>query len=437
VQKNIVGNAIIKGLSIILSLLIIPMTIGYVSEYDYGIWIALSSVIGWLSYFDIGVNNGLRNKLTEAISQGNIALARQYVSTTYAILICIFLPILVVFILVSGLIDWYSVFSIAREQVQGLASLLIIIVAFVCIRSVLSTIIIILLAYQKTAQSSLIAFTEQLASFILIAVLVKFTDGSLFNLCFVFCIAPLSILFVASLCLFRGKYKAISPSIKSINWELKNKLFNMGIKFFIIQIAGIIQFQTTSFIILKFFGATDVTAYNIAFKYFNIMYMCWALTLSPLWNAITEAKTKKDYHWITTCVRQYQKLFALFFIGAMIMLFCSQFFYNIWLGNKIAPIPFSLSLVIAIYVISLTWGSLYVQVLNGLGALKVQYIASIISPIIFLLICYILITQFQLGVIAVVVASIIANFNGIILAPYQYYVLVSNREPRSIWSKTE
>lgn len=437
VQKNIVGNAVVKGMSIILSLLIIPLTIGYVSEYDYGIWITLSSVIGWLSYFDVGVNNGLRNKLTEAISQGNMVLAKQYVSTTYAILTCIFIPILIVFTASAGYINWYSFFSLDSTLVHGLTYLLIIIVSFVCIRSILSTILIILFAVQKAAMSSLISFFEQLASFIAIAILVKFTNGSLFNLCFVFCLAPLIILLLSSILLFRGKYKAIAPSIKNINWSLKNKLFNMGVKFFVIQIAGIIQFQTTSFIILKFFGALDVTAYNIAFKYFNIIYMCWALTLSPLWNAITEAKAKKENKWISTCVKHYKRLFIVFLCGAFIMLICSQLFYHLWLGDRIAPIPFKLSMVICIYVITLTWGSLYVQVLNGLGALKIQFVSSVISPLVFLTVCYILITQFHLGVISVVIASILANFNGIVLAPYQYHILIANKKPNSIWSKTE
>ena len=98
VKRNIAGNIIVKGISIVLSLIIVPLTLGYVSEYNYGIWISLSSVIGWLTYFDIGINNGLRNKLTYALSQNNITLGRKLVSTTYAILIIIFGSILAIFL---------------------------------------------------------------------------------------------------------------------------------------------------------------------------------------------------------------------------------------------------------------------------------------------------------------------------------------------------
>lgn len=437
VQKNIVGNAIIKGLSIILSLLIIPLTIGYVSEYDYGIWIALSSVIGWLSYFDIGVNNGLRNKLTEAISRSDYYLAKKYVSTTYAILFLIFVPLFLLFVLLYKFINWYDVFSIDAESVHYLPELMVIIVGFVCLRSILSTVNIILLANQRTAQSGLVNFLEQLGSFGCIAILVKYTSGSLFNLCLVFCVVPLIILATASIIMFAKRYKDIRPSIKTIDWSLKAKLFNMGIKFFIIQIAGLIQFQTTSFIILKYYGASDVTAYNIAFKYFNIIYMCWGLTLSPLWNAITEAKVKNDFNWIRQCVKRYRQLFIVFLLGGVVMLSLSSVFYKIWLGDRIAPIPFSLSLVICLYVLSLTWGSLYVQILNGLGALKIQYMSSIISPILFLCLCFVLTKYLHVGVISVVISSIVANFNGIILAPIQYNIIASGKKPNSIWSTME
>lgn len=437
VQKNIIGNILVKGLSIVLSLLIIPLTIGYVSEYDYGIWIALSSVIGWLSYFDIGVNNGLRNKLTEALAVCDIKLAKKYVSTAYAILTLIFLPLFLVFFIIYKYVNWYSVFSLDYHEVSYLPELMLIIVGFVCIRSILSTISIILLSNQKTAQSGFINLMEQFGSFIFIAVLVKFTKGNLLNLCLVFCVTPLIILGIASIFFFTKRYKNISPSIRNIDWKLKKILFNMGIKFFVIQLAGLIQFQTTSFIILKFYGPIDVTAYNIAFKYFNILYMCWGLTLSPLWNAITEAKTKKDYSWIKRSVKKYKQLFLIFLIGSGLMLSLSTVFYHIWLGDKIAKIPFQLSGVICLYVISITWGSLYVQVLNGLGALRIQFIASMISPIVFLGVCFFLTKILHMGVISVVIASIIANFNGIILAPYQYHMLINRIRPNSIWCKTE
>ena len=437
VKRNIAGNIIVKGISIVLSLIIVPLTLGYVSEYNYGIWISLSSVIGWLTYFDIGINNGLRNKLTYALSQNNITLGRKLVSTTYAILIIIFGSILAIFLASFKWIDWYSFFSLQRGEVQYLSLIVIVIIGFICLRSVLNTVLIILFAYQRSAMSAFIGMLEQFAIVVAIFVLVHLTEGNLLNLCLVYCIAPLVILVIANLVMFYGTYRDIRPGIRYIDWKLKSQLFNLGLRFFIIQIAGLIQFQTVNYIILKFYGPVDVTAYNISFKYFNVLYMVWALLMAPIWSAVAEAKSKKELHWIAVTAKKYQIAFLMFFIAGGIMLALSPLVYRLWLGGRIAPIPFILSLMVWLYCMTLMFGSLYVQILNGLGALRIQFIASIISPIVFLATCALLIKGLHLGVASIVAASIIANFNGYILAPYQYHLIIRNKKPSSVWTKLD
>src|SRR5947208_15822194 len=89
-KKNIVTGFLIKGISIVISFLLVPMTIHYVNTSQYGIWLTLSSIITWMSFFDIGFTQGLRNKFGDARAQGNLLLVRIYVSTTYYYLAIIF-----------------------------------------------------------------------------------------------------------------------------------------------------------------------------------------------------------------------------------------------------------------------------------------------------------------------------------------------------------
>ena len=98
--KNIIGSLFVKGGSILISLLIVPLTINYVSTEKYGIWLTLSSIIAWFSFFDIGLGNGLKNKLAHAIANEDHNLAKIYISTTYAILailVAIFILVFFVF----------------------------------------------------------------------------------------------------------------------------------------------------------------------------------------------------------------------------------------------------------------------------------------------------------------------------------------------------
>ena len=81
-SKNVLYIAFFKFGSILSNFLLIPITINYVSSPIYGIWMTLYSIISWLSIFDIGLGNGMRNYLTEAVSKGNYKEAQSYLSTT-------------------------------------------------------------------------------------------------------------------------------------------------------------------------------------------------------------------------------------------------------------------------------------------------------------------------------------------------------------------
>ena len=98
-KKNILASFIIKGLNIAIGLVLVPLTIHYLNPTKYGIWITLSSIIGWFGFFDIGLGHGLRNRFAEALAKGEHALAKTYVSTTYAILTIVIGSVLVLFYL--------------------------------------------------------------------------------------------------------------------------------------------------------------------------------------------------------------------------------------------------------------------------------------------------------------------------------------------------
>lgn len=68
VKRNIIMSIGIKTVGVFVSLFIVPITLGYLSEEEYGIWLTLSSMLAWIVFFDIGLTNGLRNKLTEALA---------------------------------------------------------------------------------------------------------------------------------------------------------------------------------------------------------------------------------------------------------------------------------------------------------------------------------------------------------------------------------
>ena len=79
--NNILFSGLLKLIGLCTSFLIVPVTLGYLDNESYGLWMTISS-IGYLVFsFDIGLGNGMRNYLTAAISSNDYETARIYVSS--------------------------------------------------------------------------------------------------------------------------------------------------------------------------------------------------------------------------------------------------------------------------------------------------------------------------------------------------------------------
>ena len=433
-KKNILASVFIKGLSIAISLLIVPLTINYVNVSQYGIWLTLSSIVGWFSFFDIGFTKGLRNKFAEAKAKGDDDLAQIYVSTTYAVLTIIFTLIWVIFLIANYFLNWSKILNVSENMHSEIAILAAIVFTYFCLQFILRIITTIITADQQPAKASVIDVAGQVCSLIVVFILIKTTSGSLIKLGIALCAAPIIVLIGANWFFFRGIYNKYKPKISKVNFSYSKGLFNLGLIFFIIQIAGIIQYQSANIIIAQNFGTADVTSYNIVYKYFGILNMAFIIFLAPFWSASTEAYLKNDIQWIKNVIIKYIKLnVVLVFVGILMLVFSNNI-YNLWLGKGKVNISFSLSLWGFIFFNMQMYEGKYVYFLNGISALRIQFWSCVISPFLYVGAALILIRHYHMGVYALFIASVIANFNGIVLAPIQYYMIVYKNK-KGIWLK--
>ena len=423
IKKNIFYMFFIKGGSILAGLLIVPMTLSYVDSETYGVWLTLSSMVAWMSFFDIGLNQGLRNKLAECFAYDNYDLGKKYVSTAYAILILLFIPLMLILLIVTPFINWENLLNLTSVNHNELLSSICIIIGFFCINFILNTINIVLLADQRPADASLRSLIQQITSILILFILTKITKGNLVLLCLGLCVSPLLVVTLFSFTLFGKRYKLISPDIKYVDFGLTKDLLKLGVQFFIIQIAGIIQYQLVNFLIIRYYGASEVTSYNIAYKLFSVLTMVWGIFTAPLWSAVTDAYTKGEYAWIHSILNKYLIFFLIFLLAGVLLLFTSPFIYKMWIGESV-DVTFSLSFWVLLFNITMMFGSVFVSILNGVGKLKIQSIVCLISPLVFFAVSFFLIDK-GMGVYSILIGSIVANFNGVIIAPIQVLNLLN------------
>lgn len=431
-KKNIIASFFIKGLSIAISLVIVPLTIDYINPSRYGIWITLSSVVGWFNFFDIGLSQGLRNKFAEAKAKGDDEIAQIYVSTTYAILAIIFAIVWLLFLISNSFLNWSHILNVSDNMRQEVSILAVIVFTYFCLQFVLKIINTLILADQQPAKASLNQVLGQVVSLIFIVILVKTTQGSLIKLGIAFCLSPIIVLLGANIYYFRGSLKRYKPTFAKIKFRYAKGLFNLGVVFFIIQIAGIVQYETANIIIAQNFGTADVTSFNIVYKYFGMLDMVFAVFLTPFWSASTEAYMKNDVQWIKNGMKKYTRLNMLLIGVGIIMLVLSETIYSLWLGKGKVTIGYTLSFWGLIYFALTMFALKYVFFLNGINALRIQLWACIFSPIVYVGIAFLLIRYYHMGVYSLFIAAILANFNGYILSPLQYHMVI-NKNKKGIW----
>lgn len=400
-KKNIAMSFANKVIAIFLSLAIIPVTIDYLNAEQYGIWLTLSSIVAWLSFFDVGLGHGFRNRFAEAKANGDIQLARKYVSTTYFATIVIFGIVLVIFECVNPFINWASVLNISQDLNQLLSAVVSIILIGVCTSFAANVAGIMLSADQKPAISAMIVTAGQGLALFVIFLLTLLPTHDMRYIAFALSWAPVAVTLIVSLWLFTHKYKAYAPSFRLIDRSLIKNIINLGVKFFVIQVSMILIFQVVNIILSRVLGPAAVTEYNVTYKYFSITMMVFNIILSPYWSAFTDAYTKGELTWMKNIHNKLTKVWFGLSLVNILLLVCSPIAYRIWLQGSV-EIPWATSISMYIYINVLSFSTMYMILLNGTGKVFLQMVIYIICALVSIPSCVALCGHFGVpGVLAV------------------------------------
>lgn len=430
-KLNIVSLFFLRGISIVVSFIVVPITINYLNPTEYGIWLTLSSILIWIDFFDVGIGHGLRNKLSEALAKKDYELGKSYVSTAFAFFILISVCFFIILSSINQFLNWSLILNISPSLGEYISEIILWLCGLFCLRFMLRLLGVILLADQRPALDTLLNVISTLLSVIIIFILTKTTSGSLKFVAIAFSITYPIVFLIASIVLFNKRYKSISPSYKNVDVKYIKDLLGLGIKFFIIQLSVLLIFSSSNFIIIRLYGAKEVTSYNIAYKYFNIVMVIFVIIVTPMWSAFTNAYTKNDFEWIRNSVKKIQKLWYFSIILAILLVFISTFFYDFWIGETV-HVPLSLTISMAIYCIVFNLHSTFINVINGTGKIYIQTIHSIFAIIFYLPLAYVL-TKYM-GVSGVINASSIILLP-LVLMSYIQYKKITSGTANGIWNR--
>ncbi|MBW7889872.1 MAG: oligosaccharide flippase family protein [Chitinophagaceae bacterium] len=431
-KKNIVASFGIKAIGLIISLVKVPIILSYLNVDKYGVWLTIASIVDWVQYFDLGIGQGLRNKFAITLAQNDKVKARKLVSTAYYYVSIIFGLLAIILIPIVIFLNWQEILKVDSISNSELTySILLVFIMFV-FRFVFNLITMILKADQKPALADTFLPLGSIITLIIVSILGTFSKDSLFLACCAIAIPPVLTVFVANLALFNGQYKQYKPRYRFVDKTLFNEVFSLGLKFFLIQIAGLIMFSTSNIILTRIVNPTEVSLFNIARQYYGMPFLFFGIILTPFWSAITDAYARNEYDWIERVMKRLLKYSVLFSLGIILMLLFSDIAFRIWLRGKVV-IPFSISISMTILNIFYVFFSPYSNFINGVGKLNLGLRVAVIKTILFLPVAIILTKQFNAT--GLIMALLFVNSLPSSIIDVIQYKKIINRSAHGIWNR--
>ena len=379
ILKNIGVSMIMKPISMFLSFVYTPMALAFLGDKKYGIWAIVLNIISWINFFDIGIGNGLRNKLAEAVARDDKESAQKYVSTAYVGTAIISLSFCVLITLIWNVFNLSKFFNLLVED-ENSNIIIFISVFFVCVNFVLSLSKTSAYAIQQPGIISVVGTIGQLLQICFILIVSSLFHQSLFAIAVMYGIASLCDSIIVYIVVTR-KRDYLRPKIIMAKKSYMKPLFTLGMGFFVLQICSLILNTTDNLLISNLYGSESVTIYSVAYKAFYVFVQIHAIIIMPMWSAYTEAATRKDILWIKRSMKKINMVTLLLSLGVVIGIFVFEPLAAIWLHRRL-EYGKSLITIMAIYMIAQMIGNSYSSFLCGVGYIKASTIISAIGAII-------------------------------------------------------
>ena len=431
-RKNILVSFLIKGWSAVVVFLMVPVTLHCLGEYKNGVWLTISSLLLWIDNMDIGLGNGLRNKLAAHLAHGDTARARSLVSSTFAMLTFIMLPAMAVLLAIFILGDSYVFLNVSPQQVQHLDAVLMITIIFVCSTFIFKLTGNFYMGLQLPAVSNLLVALGQTLA--LIGTYAVYLSGShsLMHIALVNTAAPFLVYVLAYPYTFHYRYPHLRPSRRLVNLSEAKDVMSMGIKFFIMQISSVVLFMSANILISKLFSPAMVTPYQITYRYFSLMLVVFTVICMPFWNATTDAYERGDMQWIRNATHKLDLMTIAIAIGMVLMVAVSGFVYSLWIGDDVTIDP-KMSIAMAAYIFILIYSMRYSYFINGIGKLWLQLVFTASAAAIFIPLAY-TVVHWKHDIIWFVGVMCLVNIPGLVVNRIQFGKLISGKAS-GVWSR--
>ncbi|MEH6499668.1 MAG: oligosaccharide flippase family protein [Pseudoalteromonas distincta] len=418
-SKQVRGAALFKVGAIICTFLSVPIMIKYLGVERFGVWSTMLTMITWVMMFDLGVGNGLKNKISESLAINKPNKATEFISTAYVFIGLISALFFCILLFSVAFVPWQKVFNTNEITEDSLRTAVLLLGSFIFFNFWISLVSQIYHGLQKSSYVIFGQFVSNLLALLFVLILYYTSEASMVRIVAAYGLALIGSNIFLSTLIFRSK-KEFRPKLSYFKKSLVRPLLTLGLKFFVIQIAVIIIFMTDKIIITQLLGPAHVTSYEVVFKIFSVFTILHSLILVPVWPAYSNAYAQGDFQWIRTTLKHQILIALLLFFGAIILSWIGPQIVRLWIGVDL-EINRSLYYMLVGFIIVSVWSNVFAYFVNAVNKINIQLYASIIAAIINIPMSIYFVSHLGMGLTGIVLATTLSLSIFAIAGPIQVY----------------
>ncbi len=371
------GTAVLaRVVQIATSLVTIPLTVRYLGNERFGLWMTISSVLAMANFADFGIGNGVLNTVADAYGKNDFERIRAAISSGFAVLGAVGLLLLALFASTFSWLSWADVFRVTSAQARAEAAPALLV--FACCFALNIPFDLVQRAQLGMQQGFRMNLWQVGGS---LSGLAGVIAGIHLHAGLPLLVAALAGAPVAATTLNTFQYFVFSrpdlrPRRRFVSRQAISRIVNLGTLFFVLQLTAAVAFSADNFIIARTLGAASVPAYSIPQRMFALISTMIAMLVTPLWPAYGEAISRGDLPWVRrTLGRSLIFVFAAASVASVTLLLIAHRLLAWWIGPRISP-PFILLLGLALWTVVECCGSTVSMFLNGASIMRFQIVTA-------------------------------------------------------------
>lgn len=437
--RNVIGNYLVKGLAMLVSIIITPAYMSYFySNKLLGMWYTALSLLNWVMIFDFGIGGGIRNQLVEPLRKDDKESLGEILASGFFSIGSIVLGMLLIQQFIVETINWYPIFGLTTQDISesSLKLMVHILVIGIVIRffSVLSCHILYAMQ-QATVPSVLVLISNCLILIYLKLATPVGREADIINLSIVHAVATNIPTIIALGFVLIGPLRGVLPKYAKVKKSRIKSILGTGTSLFYLQILITLVFGVKELFITWFAGADQVVYYNVYYKLIGLICTIFSVTLTPVWSAVTKAYVEHDYKRIKKLYKAGILLIGIFSIIQIAVVVAMPVISEIWLGENNITISYSYGFLFCIYNVFYMWIMLNYNFACGMGKTRRMSIGLTMAIFLNVIFAYLWCSINPVW-INVIMATVVAVIPCAIMEPFAI-IKLSRNEKSNIQDKNK